>query len=278
MKSRYLFYGMAAALFFLTGCKEEHKIAPNPMGLKGNVKSLHSQTYDASVVFDNVVEERIWNEFYNFSRNGLLMEQRSYDSDDCLSGRSVHKYVNGNCVRETNYNYDGDISSENIKTYDPSGNKKEEVRRDENGNVFSRFEYEYDKEGRVSEYKYMSPDGHVDFRRVYEYNNDGNVTKEVLYNAKNEEVTKKETIYGANGLVQEVSEFLNGALTNKVLYQYDQRGLLLSTLTIPYGEEMVAEAKCEYEYDDHDNWIKETIIDVKKNQTRFVTKREIVYY
>lgn len=277
MKSRFLMLG-ALALFFLTGCKEEQKITPNPLGLKGNVKSLHSQTYDASVVFDNVMEERIWNEFYEFNRSGCLTKDYSYDIDNRLSHKSVHKYKDGNCVQETNYNCEGDISSENFKKYDPSGNKTEEVRRDENGNISSRHEYEYDKSGRVTEYKEIGGDGKLVLRRVYQYDEKGNVTSEIVYNEKNEEVKKMETIYHANGLVKETSEYFKGGLSSKVLYEYDERGLLLSTLTVPYAAEFVAEAKCVYEYDDHDNWITETIYDVKKNQARFVTRREIVYY
>lgn len=277
MKSRLLLIGVFA-MFFLTGCKEEQKVTTNPMGLKGNVKSLRSQTYDASVVFDNVMEERIWNEFYKFNRNGCLTEQYSYDIDNRLSSKSIHKYEGGNCVKETNYNCEGDISSENYKKYDTQGNKIEEEKRDENGNVSSRYEYEYDKTGRVSEYKLMDADGKLDFKRVYQYNEKGDVVSETVYNEKNEEVARKQTDYNENGLIKETADYFKGVLSSKVLYEYNEKGLLVSTLTVPYAAEFVAEAKCVYEYDDHDNWITETIYDVKKNQTRFITRREIVYY
>lgn len=277
MKSRLLLMGIFA-VFFLAGCKEEQKVIPNSMGLKGNVKSLHSQTFDASVVFDNVMEERIWNEFYKFNRSGCLTEQCSYDIDNRLSNRRVHKYEGGNCVRETSYNGEGDISGENIKKYDPSGNKTEEVRRDENGNVSGRFEYEYDKAGRITEYKLMDGDGTVDFRTVYTYDENGNVTSETNFKGNGEELSRNETVYNAKGLIQETADYTKGVLSSKVMYEYDERGLLLSTLTVPSGAEFVAEAKCVYEYDDHDNWITETIYDVKKNQVRFITRREISYY
>lgn len=277
MRSRILLCG-ALAMAFISGCKEEQKISPNPMGLKGNVKSLHSQTYDASVVFDNVMEERIWNEFYKFNRNGCLTEQKSFDIDDRLSCRSVHKYVGGNCVRETNYNCEGDIESENFSKYDRSGNKTEEVRKDENGNIACRNEYEYDQQGRVSQHITFDASGKFAEKRVYEYNENGDVLSETVLDEQNQELGRRQTVYHANGLVQETADYYKGDLTSKVLYEYDEKGLLLSTLTIPYGAEYVAEAKCVYEYDNHDNWIKETIYDVKKNQTRFVTKRDIVYY
>ncbi len=277
MKSRLLLVGLLS-VSILTGCDKEQKITINPMGLKGNVKSLHSQTYDASVVFDNVMEERIWNEFYKFNRNGCLTEQYSYDIDNRLSTKSVHKYKDGNCVRETNYNGEGDISSENYKMYDTQGNKTEEVRRDENGNISSRYEYVYDQKGHVTEYKLMDADGNLDVRRVYQYNEQGNVTSETIYNSKDEMVSRKETVYNTNGSVKETSDYFKGELSSKVLFEYDEKGLLISTLTVPYGAQFVAEAKCVYEYDDHDNWITETIYDVKKNQTRFITRREIVYY
>lgn len=277
MKKRLLFWGILA-LFVLTECQEEQKNVPNALGLKGNVKTLHSQTYDASVVFDNVMEERIWNEFYNFNRNGGLTEQRSYDIDNRLSSRSVHKYENGICVKETNFNQEGEVSGVNVNVYDGEGNKKEEVRHDENGNVSDLYSYEYDRNGRQSEYKHTRANGELVFRRVYEYNKSGNLVSETDYNEKNVEFSKKVSAYNADGQLVEVGHYHNGKLSYKVLFEYDDHGLLVSSLTIPYEDELLAEAKCVYEYDDHGNWVTETIFDVKKDQVRFITRREIVYY
>ena len=277
MKKRLLFWGILA-LFDLTECQEEQKNVPNALGLKGNVKSLHSQTYDASVVFDNVMEERIWNEFYNFNRNGGLTEQRSYDIDNRLSSRSVHKYENGICVKETNFNQEGEVSGVNVNVYDGNGNKKEEVRHDENGNVSDLYSYEYDRNGRQCEYKHTRANGELVFRRVYEYNKSGNLVAEIDYNEKNEEFSKKVSVYNADGQIVESGHYHRGMLSYKVLFEYDDKGLLVSSLTIPYEDKLLAEAKCVYEYDDHGNWVTETIFDVKKDQVRFITRREIVYY
>lgn len=277
MKKSLFLWGLLA-LFVLTECQEEQKNVPNALGLKGNVKSLHSQTYDASVVFDNVMEERIWNEFYNFNRNGGLTEQRSYDIDNRLSSRSVHKYENGICVKETNFNQEGEVSGVNVNVYDGNGNKKEEVRHDENGNVSDLYSYEYDRNGRQSEYKHTRANGELVFRRVYEYNKSGNLISETDYNEKNVEFSKKVSAYNAGGQLVEVGHYHNGKLSYKVLFEYDDKGLLVSSLTIPYEDKLLAEAKCVYEYDDHGNWVTETIFDVKKDQVRFITRREIVYY
>lgn len=277
MKKRLLFWGILA-LFVLTECQEEQKNVPNALGLKGNVKSLHSQTYDASVVFDNVMEERIWNEFYNFNRNGGLTEQRSYDIDNRLSSRSVHKYENGICVKETSFNQEGEVSCVNVNVYDGEGNKKEEVRHDENGNVSDLYSYEYDRNGRQCEYKHTRANGELVFRRVYEYNKSGNLVAEIDYNEKNEEFSKKVSVYNADGQIVESGHYHRGMLSYKVLFEYDDKGLLVSSLTIPYEDKLLAEAKCVYEYDDHGNWVTETIFDVKKDQVRFITRREIVYY
>ena len=277
MKKSLFLWGLLA-LFVLTECQEEQKNVPNALGLKGNVKSLHSQTYDASVVFDNVMEERIWNEFYNFNRNGGLTEQRSYDIDNRLSSRSVHKYENGICVKETNFNQEGEVSGVNVNVYDGNGNKKEEVRHDENGNVSDLYSYEYDRNGRQCEYKHTRANGELVFRRVYEYNKSGNLVAEIDYNEKNEEFSKKVSVYNADGQIVESGHYHRGMLSYKVLFEYDDKGLLVSSLTIPYEDKLLAEAKCVYEYDDHGNWVTETIFDVKKDQVRFITRREIVYY
>ena len=277
MKKSLFLWGLLA-LFVLTECQEEQKNVPNALGLKGNVKSLHSQTYDASVVFDNVMEERIWNEFYNFNRNGGLTEQRSYDIDNRLSSRSVHKYENGICVKETNFNQEGEVSGVNVNVYDGNGNKKEEVRHDENGNVSDLYSYEYDRNGRQCEYKHTRANGELVFRRVYEYNKSGNLISETDYNDKNEEFSKRVSVYNGNGQIVEVGHYHKGLLSYKVLFEYDDKGLLVSSLTIPYEDKLLAEAKCVYEYDDHGNWVTETIFDVKKDQVRFITRREIVYY
>lgn len=277
MKNKWIFLGVFA-LFVLTECHEQQKNVPNAMGLRGNVKSLHSQTYDANVVFDNLMEERIWNEFYNFNRNGNLTEQRSYDTDNRLSGRSVCKYEKGICVKETNYNPEGEVSGSNTNVYDEMGNKTEEVRRDENGNVSGRFAYEYDREGRTISFAKMDSSGALVFKRLYAYDDRGNQISEVDYNNKNEECVKVLSKYNEYGALEETSHFSKGLLDYKVLYEYDHKGLLTSTLTVPYGDQYLAEARCVYEYDDHDNWVTETIYDVKKNQTRFITRREIAYY
>lgn len=277
MKKSLFLWGLLS-LFVLTECQEEQKNVPNALGLKGNVKTLHSQTYDASVVFDNVMEERIWNEFYNFNRNGGLTEQRSYDIDNRLSSRSVHKYENGICVKETNFNQEGEVSGVNVNVYDGEGNKKEEVRHDENGNVSDLYTYEYDRNGRQSEYRHTRANGELVFKRVFGYDEKGNLTSETDYNEKNEEVVKKVSEYNRNGLLKETGHYFNGVLAYKILYEYDDRGYLISSLTIPYGDKYLAEAKCVYEYDDHGNWVTETIYDVKKDQVRFITRREIVYY
>lgn len=277
MKNRWLFMGVFA-LFVLTECQEEQKIIPNALGLKGNVKTLHSQTYDASVVFDNVMEERIWNEFYNFNRNGGLTEQRSYDIDNRLSNRSVHLYENGICVKETCFNPEGDVSGVNVNVYDDNGNKTEEVRHDENGNVSDKFSYEYDREGRPCVYKHLRANGDLVFKRVYAYDNVGNLISETGFNEKEEEMSKKVSVYSPKGQLMETDHYFSGLLSYKVLFEYDANGYLTSSLTIPYGDKYLAEAKCVYEYDSHGNWITETIYDVKKDQTRFITRREIEYY
>ncbi len=138
-----------------------------------------------------------------FSKDGKLLEEHTYKSNNSLRTKYVYKYDNtGKQTGVCSYNAEGLLFKEYNYEYDGQDRLVKESVRYLGRRPRPRHVYRYNTKGDQIEYKSYNRDGSLDTKCVYKYNDKGQKTKETYYNAK-------------------------GAINKQVLYKYDDAGKLI---------------------------------------------------
>ncbi len=234
---------------------------------KATIKAVSrdGQTYKCSVTVNKRKSNNEQNDLLQYDSKGRLIKATYFDS------YIVYEYdKKDNVKKETEYNLDGNIISENNKEYDASGNlikengwyesiwsgerysnvitytyykdgsQKEKIKEQTNleGRVTYTYLYEFMKDGTSKEsYKYFDDEGNVTIFDNSEYDKDGRIVKSesdtgtILYK------------YNANGDIKtriyKYVDWGNEEITEKTEYSYYKKGVIkkkIETVTDGSGE------------------------------------------
>ena len=134
--------------------KSEKKNDLTEENLKGKVKSIKENTYEAVEKFGKIEKGNVFYDgfsspstiIYNEKRDKI--EQNNYNSDSRLDSKTTYKYdEKGNNIEKNNYYSDGSLNYKTTYKYDEKGNKIEENWYDSDGSLYEKhtYKYEYDK-------------------------------------------------------------------------------------------------------------------------------------
>ncbi len=207
------------------------------LNLKGQVKSIKSQTYYAegkdSIVEDNRIGKL---RLQTFSKAGQIIEEKNFNIGGGLADSVILVYDDENRLLEKKVfdsekrltillqmAYTHNIGSKSFMvmySYDATGVAKADTLADA---LLSNFKL--NDEGKVTEFNaFFDQENH---KVIYEYDDDGNRTKEMYYNAKDSLIQLNELKYNAIGKVIENTEFKMGnpdSIINKTIIEYDEQG------------------------------------------------------
>lgn len=155
-------------------------------------------------------------------------------------GEKVFYYfdINGNCIRQENYNKEGKLDSVILTEY----LDRKTIVRFENEEIV----YEYDEHGNLIKYSHPLSSGSEPFESYYEYDQYGN--KICTTNNQNDQKIICINEYDDNGNL--IHELPSEGFEH--YYRYDEKGYLISSETCSEESENF---KREYENNDNGDWI-----------------------
>lgn len=252
----------------------------------GNLLSRVKYDYDLS---GNLTEINVYDEngdlgtsiTYGYDKNDFLNLRKTYYKGNIIS---FQKYINdefGNTLMESTYKANGSLKDKWEYSYDEFENEIESVYYDSNNSVQDRFlksfkynnqgqiiekerkreriEYTYDLNGNIINSKYFDEDGNYDGEHSITYDD-----------SNNEIETTSIDKFGKIETISEQKFDVNGNLIERNTYLKDKSSLPISWV--------------KYQYDNYNNWIKETsFIKAKKynsfnkDRIRYI-ERYITYF
>lgn len=153
---------------------------------------------------------------FTYNEQGLLTEKLVRKAKGSVITRTEYSYTDSNIVHLKNFDVNGKLKDERLYTYDSLGYLDTELLKQ--GETFSnKTDYKFDPKGNVLEID----EGY--FRRTFAYNANGDVIEELAYN-------------------------MDGFLQQKLLFEYDENGLVKSRIKTDGEETPVILTKYEYEF------------------------------
>ena len=117
-------------------------------GLKGNVKTVTTSSYEIKLVFGESKQVLRSKVIYKYDATGNMIEQAYYNADGSLSFKYIAKYdAAGSKIEEAYYNADGSLSGKYICKYDAVGNRIERAEYNVNGSLSGKTISKYDAAG-----------------------------------------------------------------------------------------------------------------------------------
>jgi hypothetical protein len=164
-----------------------------------------------------------------------LQEKRVFSKDGVTTNVSV-------------YNKAGALSSKLVLIYDSRGNLIEESVYGVNQNQLEKKTYNYDERKKLKEeakYKLNK----ISVRNTYNYDNTGALTEVLEEGPGIVRFVKKSMSYDSKGNLIEIKWRRNGSEEfNRIIYQYDERGLCTSADTFYPATKYRVLTKYNYEY------------------------------
>jgi hypothetical protein len=247
-------------------------------GLRGKVKSMREYSYRLPVSGVNAANvERFNDHLLLFNKNGCVVETVRY-ADSAVPKMKSRSYYNENYkidsafgsegnlldIQITEYNKNGyktklTVYNKYISTsiyikdftYDNSNNLIEEVEYTPKGALVSKYAYNYDSAGRKIQSREYNSAGRLDGYEIYKYDKNGNNTLTHYYSP-------------------------DGVLRTEFVYRYDSIGNIIENKFHNLEHDTTIQSICKYEYDNNNNWIKQTFYD--NGKPVLTKKRELVYY
>ncbi|GJQ62780.1 MAG: hypothetical protein SCALA702_18330 [Melioribacteraceae bacterium] len=153
---------------------------------------------------------------FTYDENKLLTEKLLRKAKGSVVTRTVYTYSDSNIIHLQNFDVNGKLKDERLYTYDSLGYVDTELLKQ--GEHFSnKTDYKFDSAGRVLEID----EGY--FRRTFIYNQNGDVLEEYAYNQ-------------------------DGFLQQKLIFEYNEKGLIKSRIKTDGEETPVIFTKYEYEF------------------------------
>lgn len=279
-------------------------------GLRGKVKSVKTSIYEAEFKNGEIQKGELARLSYNqtnyniykyiscisvvkYSEEGMLTATEGYDRHLDLETKSEFVYDGRKLKNAKTYDRDGLILEENF-TYDKETGKLKEDNLKAYGTHY-RYVYTYDKDGYLLSGETYTEDSLSNKWRCEETKENGKLRKRIVY-YENGNIT---TIFNNDEkVVANFNEIDNDTTT----FEYNKNGVLASMSQITYEypndeyryndslsvydsiqprvaptkQRKTNEYKFEYEYDEHDNWIRRiTYLGIKPVT---IEERVIEYY
>ena len=215
--------------------------------LFGEVKMITDSIYAAEEKSGEIVIVELKKySISQFDSKGKMIEEKEYNSEG--EQLRITKYQHDDQGNRTVYNSDGELIYKSKYHYDSKGNTIEEDMYDSEGELGRQIKSQYDSDSKLIEKVSYGRDGELTGQFKYQYDSKGNMRESTSYFPDGRIMLVK---YGNKGNMIEMAH-------------YDADGMLKEERTY------------QYEFDETDNWIKQTAVyseDYKK-----IIIREIEFY
>ena len=266
-------------------------------GLKGKVKSVKQQFYDAHdssgimVLYTKNRTGELFNgkycEYYlqQYDEKGNIIVNIDYLQTDSIGRKTTYKYdANGNLIElisAENYTYD---TNKTILIYDKNNNCIEENHYYSKDwldtqivTLYNKYRFKYDEKGNeIEEKKFNYYDSASDSSvYYYKYDEKGRIT-EMNTPYPIGSTTKYKYDKKGNRIEECIIDPMYSFTCAVTQWKYDSLGNATEAIWYNYEGKIYYDLKYEYEYDKHGNCIKKTQYDNGKLQIIYM--REIEYY
>jgi hypothetical protein len=219
-------------------------------GLRGNVKTVFTESEDLSGTWSVQGRKPSWLEYYDSLGN--LTKRDFYDYKGNLSEITVYGYLDVGRVSRSK-RIEREYNPPPITLGPPTGPAPKPDARYSN-----KFTFQYDEQKRLTEKSWFMNNGELQIRYVYKYS--GNQVEELLYSA-------------------------DGSLNQRYLAILDGKGNKTERTSFETGNGAVRDKySYTYEFDAHGNWVKQTTSKwmTKDGKSQYVPAyiyyRTIAYY
>lgn len=199
------------------------------LGLRGEVEQVTAYYHRED--YESVAGEMIRAEYIvkRFGRDGQLLEEKSYDVDNRMTGyRGLVRDGSGRIEEEQYWNSTGTLVMRIEYHYDKGGRKEAEEFYNGNGDRTGAILYEYDTNGRLSrEFSeaIYSPEDKSTGNTVYEYDDRGRLISQSYYDDTFGGLMHSTVnAYEDDRRVSSADYSYGNLLLNRVFYDHDSTG------------------------------------------------------
>ena len=273
--------------------------------LQGKVKSVEEWEYgDVDIIAGKQVHideetEVVSHHLSQFNRRGNLEEEKSFDSEGRMIGKSKYKYSEvGDLMEAAEYNEKGKCFGRNVYTYNSyrqfstltvfrsdggietgvyhyGPNKRLDSIVWSGGGTDKKEVYRYDEKQQLAEKQLFDKGKQVE-KSEFRYDGQGRIIEETHTSPDGRRHTTL-SAYDSEGRLQSVTQQgKDGGQESRTCWEYDRYGNML--VETWYNEENIRNVRstCEYTYDAQGNWTQQIWYDDGKPFS--VTRRKITYY
>lgn len=273
--------------------------------LQGKVKSVEEWEYgDFEIIAGKGVyvdegTEVVSHHLSQFNRRGNLEEEKSFDSEGRMIGKSKYKYSEvGDLMEAAEYNEKGKCFGRNVYTYNSyrqfstltvfrsdggietgvyhyGPNKRLDSIVWSGGGTDKKEVYRYDEKQQLAEKQLFDKGKQVE-KSEFRYDGQGRIIEETHTTPDGRRHTTL-SAYDSQGRLQSVTQQgKDGGQESRTCWEYDRYGNIL--VETWYNEENIRNVRstCEYTYDAQGNWTQQIWYDDGKPFS--VTRRKITYY
>ena len=191
------------------------------------------------------------------SKGNAIATEKSVDNDS-TDNTSSNKDVENKCaykmIRKI-YSSDNTLKNKSEVEFNSEGNELKETRYDKNGNLLSYAITEYNEDNKKVKYGSYDEEGNEKYSYSYEYNKQGDLIKEVEKNEEETDVRVYEYEYTDKGQIENRVLFENDEFSYEKRFTYDDKGNLIKEES--FNEEGQSNIVFEYTYDNNNNVIGE---------------------
>lgn len=275
--------------------------------LKGSVKQVKKTQHKAVRKNGEIVPGKIYgNEYANknnlrtYNEQGMKVEDAFFGTKG--SSRKLVYNAQGTEVEIYYYHTKTESNIHYVCVYNDQGKHLEMKCYATNGDLSSTQTWQYDERGFLTELKTVNPNGSLQLKQLFTNNADGKCTEQTMYSGDGSVSGGSRSTYNEQGLQTEwVYRNTDGTYYLFMTQRYDNKGHAIELTSYnadgstrshdtfqnkydaqgnyinPYLQEIESHFQTtEYEYDHHENWIKETTLYNKKPITLIL--RQIAYY
>lgn len=255
--------------------------------LHGPVKQLKETTYEVvsrsgSYVPGLLSDMSFQNSLSNFNREGMITDKYNFTVEGLE--QHIHYTPTGKVSTIIEYEKDGSIESDHRFSY----NEADEIIRTYNDHPNKNTQKLWITEDTRNEHGLVTEsittvDGQLHSRTTYVHDDAGNTIDQLMYDKDNKLERKIERTFNAGGR-QETQKNYNGQLelTEHTIMHYGPGGEYLGITKngVYQAYEEPLRRSNEYEYDHHQNWVKEICYEYAddNNKPEDFKFRQITYY
>lgn len=245
-------------LFVLFSCYNKKPDASSinsltEFGLKGRVKSFSETDFRTKIISGEIQRgDMVSKSVYIFNENGMITEDRQYNSEGKLSWKSVFKYdYEGHLIERATYYDSLDFRNRVVYKYDNRDNLIEESKLNSKGEIEYRVNYKYNRKGHNTEKLIFRP-AEKYWNISVEYDENKNIIKSSSYKISEAQVTRYFYKHDPErNRVEEVYYRPDGSRGSTYIDIFDDKGNKIESEV--YGSDDSLIYKSEFRYDERGN-------------------------